>query len=126
MTRDSVSDTSACKQEWTRALTYKKPVVPLRLHADAELPFRLEPRQFIDFSSDVAVGLAKLRTHLQWLDSPAGQLAALQDRLADAGRDLARAFDEAERRRIEQEMADLRQQITRQEAIVARVNQRPA
>src|SRR5882672_7775835 len=41
MTPDSVEDNSVCKAEWTRALRYKKPIVPLKLHRDTELPFRL-------------------------------------------------------------------------------------
>ena len=36
-------------------------------------------------------GLAKLRNHLNQLESPAGVLRALEDRLADAKRDLRRA-----------------------------------
>src|SRR5262245_15921202 len=40
MTRDSVEPQSGCKLEWTRALKYKKPVLPLLLHRDAEQPFR--------------------------------------------------------------------------------------
>src|SRR5689334_20722478 len=44
MTRDSVGDESVCKNEWTSALRYKKPIVPIKLHPDAELPFRLASR----------------------------------------------------------------------------------
>jgi TIR domain len=40
MTPDSVEDQSVCKQEWTLALKYKKPIVPLLVHRDAEMPFR--------------------------------------------------------------------------------------
>src|SRR5436305_6466124 len=50
MTRDSVGKQSVCKREWTRALRYKKHIVPIKLHADAEMPFRLDPRQHIDFT----------------------------------------------------------------------------
>ena len=35
MSEDSVADGSACKLEWTRALSYKKPIVPLRYHRGA-------------------------------------------------------------------------------------------
>jgi TIR domain-containing protein len=45
MTKDSVSPNSECKREWTRALKYNKPIIPLLFDKDAELPFRLEPRQ---------------------------------------------------------------------------------
>ena len=72
------------KNEWTRALKYKKPIVPLLLHHDAEIPFQLENRQYIDFTDDFDVALARLRTHLVWLKSPEGKLRALKDRLMDA------------------------------------------
>lgn len=91
MTTDSLRDNSVCKNEWTRALKYKKPIVPIRLHADAEMPFRLGNRQFIDFSTDPSAGLAQLRAHLKWLTSPEGKIQTLQDQLADAQRDLQRA-----------------------------------
>src|SRR6266567_3753005 len=61
MTRDSVQDHSACKPEWVWALKYKKPVIPLRVDADAELPFRLSSRQYIDFSAGFEAGLERER-----------------------------------------------------------------
>ena len=84
MTKDSVEPHSVCKQEWTWALRYKKPVIPLRLHRDAKMPFRLGSRQHIDFTGTFETGLAQLRIHLQWLTSPAGALQGMKDRLADA------------------------------------------
>src|SRR5262249_29154990 len=119
LTPDSVADTSVCKNEWTQALRYKKPIVPLRLHRDAELPFRLNSREYIDFTIDFEPALARLRLHLQWLSSPAGSLQALKDRLADAQRDLQRAADDFEERRIQEEIAVLDGQIARQQEIVA-------
>ena len=58
MTQDSVRDDSGCKPEWAWALKYKKPVIPLRFDANAELPFRLASREFIDFTTDFDAGLA--------------------------------------------------------------------
>lgn len=110
MSCDSVRSNSGCKHEWVRALRYKKPVVPLRLDADAELPFRLGSRQFVDFSGSFETGLAKLRRHLVWLDTPEGQLQGLRNRLADAERELPRA-EPADQARIEAEIESLRQEV---------------
>ena len=118
MTRDSVKSQSVCKQEWTRALKYKKPIVPLRLDRDAEMPFRLGSRQYIDFSESFDVGLARLSEHLQWLVSPEGELQTLEDRLIDAERDLELAADPNTRKRIEDEVDALWQQIARQRRVV--------
>ncbi len=118
MTRDSVEPTCTCTQEWTRALKYKKPIIPLRLHADAELPFRLEPRQYIDFTGNFDAALAQLRNHLQWLSSPAGVLQSFKDRLADAKRDLRRATDATQQVRIKDDIAQLEKQIAEQQRIV--------
>lgn len=119
MTRDSVKANSVCKQEWTRALKYKKPIIPIKLHADADMPFRLEPRQYIDFTGSFESALARLRERLQWQSSPAGQLQAMEDRLADAERDLARQMDPAQRTRIEDDIQLLQKQIEGQREVVA-------
>lgn len=127
MSRDSVTPNSVCKKEWTQALKHRKPVIPLRLHGDAEMPFRLEPRQFIDFSGSFESGLARLRNHLQWLAGPEGVLQALKDRLADARHDLGRV-PESEQPRIESEIAQLQDQIARRQRLVenSEMTPRPA
>ncbi len=50
MTRDSVEDASVCKNEWVQALKYKKPISLVRLHDDVTAPFRLNSREYIDFT----------------------------------------------------------------------------
>jgi tetratricopeptide (TPR) repeat protein len=118
MTRDSVTSKSVCKKEWTRALKYKKPIIPILLHPDAEMPFSLEPRQHIDFTGAFDPALARLRNDLQHLSSPAGLLQQIKDRLADAQRDLPRAADEAKKARIQDDIAQLKRQIADQQEIV--------
>ena len=107
MTRDSVTSKSVCKKEWTRALKYKKPIIPILLHPDAEMPFSLEPRQHIDFTGAFDPAMARLRNDLQHLSSPAGLLQQIKDRLADAQRDLPRAADDAKRIRIQDDIIQL-------------------
>jgi hypothetical protein len=119
MTEDSVRDYSGCEDEWKWALKYKKPIIPLRFDANAELPFRIASRQFIDFTAGFDAGLAKLRTYFDWLTTPAGVLRQLQFRFADAERELPRAREEAERERIKQDIAQLRAQIAEQQRVVA-------
>ena len=117
MTPDSVTDSSVCKQEWTRALRYKKPIIPLLAAPDAEMPFRLAPRQRINFTSAYDSALAQLRQHLIWMDSPAGQLQALKHRLIDAQRDLPRARPD-QQPRIKDDIAELERQIAQQETVI--------
>ena len=119
MTRDSVEDQSVCKNEWTRAMAYKKPIVPIRLHRDADMPFRLGSRQDIDFTGVFEPALARLRTHLAWLASPAGELQALRDRLTDAQRDLRRSTEVAQLSRIQGEISQLEADITALSQVVA-------
>ena len=117
MSEDSVRDESGCKPEWVAGLRYKKPIVPVRLHPGAELPFRLSSRQFIDFSDSFDTGLAQLRKHLSWTDTPAGVLADLRHRLADAEYELPRAAL-GERPRIEEELGELRRRVEEQQRVV--------
>jgi tetratricopeptide (TPR) repeat protein len=118
MTRDSVAANSVCKQEWTRALKYKKPVIPILLHSDAEMPFRLEPRQHIDFTIEFDQALARLRNDLRRLASPAGVLQEMKYRLADAQRELRRANDDAQKARIQDDITQLERLIVEQQQIV--------
>jgi tetratricopeptide (TPR) repeat protein len=113
MTEDSVGPRSECKKEWTRALKYKKPVIPLLFHPDAELPYRLEPREYIDFASSFEAGLARLRDHVRWRTTPEGVLRTSIERLEDAKRDISRSQPD-EKARIEEEIVQLERQIGEQ------------
>jgi hypothetical protein len=114
MTTDSVSSNSECKKEWTRALKYKKPIIPLLFDKNAELPFRLEPRQYIDFMGGFDAGLARLREHVRWRATPEGVLHTLRERLEDARRAVARA-DAAEKAHITDEIGEIERQIKQQQ-----------
>ena len=117
MSQDSVKAKSVCKNEWTWALKYKKPVIPLLIQSNAEMPFRLGSRQYISFTEDFDTCLAKLRKHLAWMASPEGVLQALKNRLEDAERDLRRAPDD-QQARIKDEITQLKAQIADQQRIV--------
>jgi tetratricopeptide (TPR) repeat protein len=117
MTEDSVLPTSVCKNEWVRALKYKKPIIPLLAQRDAELPFRLGSREYIDFTGPFADALSRLRAHAVWMDSPAGQVQALKYRLADGQRELRRAEPDRQAL-IREEIVELERQITQQQAII--------
>lgn len=118
MTRDSVEDESVCKDEWARALKYKKPVTTLLLHDDAERPFLLEKRQYINFTGAFEPALAQLRSHIRWLASPEGLLQAMKDRLADARRDSRRTKDPLKQARIQDDIAQLEKQIADEQRVV--------
>jgi tetratricopeptide (TPR) repeat protein len=104
MTRDSVSTQSTCEAELMHALNCKKPVLPLRIHGDAPLPLLINTRQYVDFTGSFDAAAAKLRAHLAWLDSPAGHLHALEERIADAQAELAHGANA----RLDAELAELR------------------
>lgn len=81
MTPASVAS-EVCHDEWSRALEFKKPIVPL-MAKRVDPPLRLHLRQYIDFTSDIAAGMNRLVEHLHWLRSPEGELQILRDRLTD-------------------------------------------
>jgi tetratricopeptide (TPR) repeat protein len=110
MTEDSVKPESECKREWTRALSYKKPIIPLRFHVRADLPFRLGARQFIDFTDPFDAAIARLRQHLIWMDSDEGWLHELTERLEDLRYELPHA--EAYRQKgIRDDIKDVQREI---------------
>jgi TIR domain-containing protein/AAA domain-containing protein len=118
MTADSVQDHSACRDEWGWALKYKRPVIPLRVDAGAELPFRLSSRQYLDFADGFDAGLARLRRYLGWVGSPEWVLQDVRDQLAEAERELPRA-DLGRRPRVLQDIEELRQRAAEQAQLLA-------
>lgn len=119
MTADSVEDQSICKQEWAGALRYQKPVIPLLLDPDAEPPFQLASRHYIDATGDFDLAVAEVRRQLLWRQTPAGVLESLQDRLADARRARRREHDPRKQARIDGDIDLLQAQIAEQQLIVA-------
>jgi len=79
------------------------------------MPFRLEPRQYVDFTHGFDAGLARLREHVRWRATPEGVLHTLKERLEDARRELVRS-DEADKARIKEEIAGLEGQIGEQQS----------
>lgn len=118
MSKDSTGGHSNCKDEWTWALKYKKPVICLWIDSKAEDQFRLNSRQKIDFTSNFDQGLAKLRKTIAFLDSPEGELEELNHRLNDANRDLRRA-SEMDKPRIQAEIELLKADIQVLEKVIA-------
>lgn len=118
MTQDSVEDHSICKKEWAHALKYKKPIIPLKLHSNAELPFRINALQYIDFTGDFDVAMAQLRNHLEWRQSPYGILQSIKDLLVIAQYDYSRAIDTHQIVRIQKDISEFEKQIEKQQQIV--------
>ena len=114
LTTDSVTESSVCKQEWDLALRYKKPIVLLRLHSDVLHPLSLGNRKVIDFSLNFDSGLAHLRRHIEWLDTPEGKLQEVKNRLSDAKRALNLASPE-DRERIKYQIGEIETDIQRRE-----------
>src|SRR5258707_12951996 len=81
MTPSSVNSPN-CHDEWSRALSFKKPVLPLMVKKSVP-PMRLHRLQYIDFTGDFEKSLVQLIEHLTWLRSTAGELSTLEDRLND-------------------------------------------
>jgi tetratricopeptide (TPR) repeat protein len=95
------------------SLKYKKSVIPLRVHPEADLPYRLNSREYVDFTLDVNAALARLRESLAWASSPEGVAQDLQVRRSDAERELFRV-NEQRRTLVEAEIAELDRRIDEQ------------
>jgi tetratricopeptide (TPR) repeat protein len=117
LTPDSVHEQCVCHFEYLRALQYKRPIIPVKAHTQAELPFLLSALQYLDFTNHFDTQFAKLIRRLRDLASPAGELEILQDRLKSAERDLLNP--NANRARIEADIAQLKQDIEKQKRVVA-------
>jgi len=117
VTPESAAPQCDCEREWRHALRYKKPIVPLLFETNTPAPFYLANRRAISFTGAFDPTVADLRRRLAWLATPAGALRALQDRLADAQRDL-RPADATQRARIQKEIDEIQRQIAAQQKVV--------
>ncbi len=112
MTSDSVSPASPCKHEIVHSLRYKKPVVPLLVHAAAIPPLLLNTRQYINFADgDYENSFRRLVDHLCWLRSPQGIAQSLEERRRDAERDSRYSAVPSAAARASEEAALLAQRI---------------
>ncbi len=107
-----------CADEWNRALSFKLPVIPLKV-AECEAPLRLARRQWIDFTGDFRTAIAKLRSHLRWVENPEGELRTLIDRRDDLRRDLERDPDNL---RLQKAARDLEETIAYKQRAIADPN----
>jgi tetratricopeptide (TPR) repeat protein len=104
-TRDA-SNSNECKNELKWADQHVKPIIPLRFHADAQLPMALVRRTSIDFTreSERPSRLLDLKRQLELIASPAGRADQNMERLQRWNRELLVA-PEAERPAIQQKIA---------------------
>lgn len=117
MTIDSVSSFSVCNNELESARRFKKPIVIIRFHSEAQLPFIINLRGFIDFSVDFIVGMARLKKHLRDLKKPEGQLQFKIQLLEEAKRDQETA-NESELPLIERDIDVLNSEISSLEEMI--------
>ena len=78
------------------------------------MPFRLELRQYVDFTHGSDAGMARLREHVRWRATPEGALHTLKERLEDVHRELARS-EATDKAQLEEEIGELERQINEQE-----------
>lgn len=117
LTPAAVAEDSPGRQALALALRYHKPIVPVLLDSAARLPAILEPRKPIAVTT-FERGLTQLRTRLQQLATPKGRVQILNERLADAERDLRQEHEPPRQARIRDEIALLQQQIEQQQRVM--------
>lgn len=119
MTPQSVANYAECRGIWKRARSYKKPIVLLQGDVTATIPSELEGRQPIVLTGRDDAGMQELQQRLHWLTTPEGRLRQLQERLADAQRDLPNLTDPNQVLRTQQDIDALQRDILRQEEFIA-------
>jgi tetratricopeptide (TPR) repeat protein len=107
-----------CQDERTRADQLVKPVIPLQVHPEAELPMGVGRLTVIDFVGGKDAGLDELRRGLKRLASPTGKLQQLKEQRRRWERELLVAKD-ADRHSIQQKIDDLQEQIDELSPVVA-------
>ena len=120
MSEDSVEDRSVCKLEWTRALRYKKPIVPLLYHRGAVLPFRLGEPPAHRLHRIVRSGPGEIAQPSE-LARVARRRCSERWRIAwrTRNRDLRRAESPEQEARVRDDITQLEAQIESQRRIVA-------
>lgn len=118
ITEDSVTDVSACRQEWGLAISCKKPIVMIRLQENVFPPAMLINRECIDFATNFSSGLEKLREYIEWLETPEGQLRELKYRLSDAKQALNLGTHAVSEARIQQQIVELELDIRQREKVI--------
>lgn len=71
-----------CHDEWSRALSFKKPVLPLMVIQTIP-PMRLHRFQYVDFTGNFEPAIEKLLEHLEFMQTAEGELQGLRDRMKD-------------------------------------------
>jgi hypothetical protein len=117
ISHDSVNPASPCRKELNYAIECKKHVIPILLHKDARTPFALTKMQCIDFSTDAAAAMARLRRHIHEMSGPAADLYRMKTRLAEAERQLPRAADAAARAALEEEIKRLKTEFAYEQVV---------
>jgi hypothetical protein len=107
--RDS-QKSPACQQELEIVHYYRKPMLVLKVDPDVEIMYQTAGWPHVDFTDDFDFGLVELYRQLDFLHSPAGELALLQQLLVLAERDLQNPSS-ARRERVEQEIKEIEQAI---------------
>lgn len=116
---DDSAQSDYCSQEWSYALSCKKPIVPVTIDSEVVPPLGIADLHSIDCQDRFDDALANLGRFLRWLPSPPGMLYQFETRLREAKRSLHHASDNpGKQKRIEDEIVALKAQILRQQEIV--------
>ncbi len=125
MTPSSV-DSPNCHDEWSRALSFKKPVLPLLVRPCVP-PMRLHRLQYIDFTGEFDRAMLQLCDHLRWMQTNEGELQALEDRLGDLRREVANSDRpdavQAEIAAVNEQIAYKRRAMDRPDEVLAEYRQ---